>query len=143
MKKFVDHEIFYLLSELSEKIQIKTFVVGGFVRDCLLNKQSELKDIDIVCLPSWREGFPKVLMEAASLGLPVITTDVPGCRDAVIHNKTGLIVPVKDHIKLAEAISLLLKNSKLREKLGKENRLLAVKNFDLGIIIPKIIKLYS
>ena len=49
MKKFVDHEIFYLLSELSEKIQIKTFVVGGFVRDCLLNKQSELKDIDIVC----------------------------------------------------------------------------------------------
>ena len=49
MKKFVDHEIFYLLSELSEEIQIKTFVVGGFVRDCLLNKQSELKDIDIVC----------------------------------------------------------------------------------------------
>ena len=47
------------------------------------------KDIDIVCLPSWREGFPKVLMEAASLGLPVITTDVPGCRDAVIENKTG------------------------------------------------------
>jgi len=49
MRKFVDHKIFHLLSELSEKIQIKTFVVGGFVRDCLLNKQSELKDIDIVC----------------------------------------------------------------------------------------------
>ena len=49
MKKFINHKIFQLLSELSEQLQIQTFVVGGFVRDCLLEKKSEFKDIDIVC----------------------------------------------------------------------------------------------
>ena len=74
------------------------------------------QDIDIVCLPSWREGFPKVLMEAASFGLPVITTDVPGCRDAVIKNVTGILVPVKDEIKLANAITKLFEDVNLRKK---------------------------
>ena len=79
------------------------------------------QDIDIVCLPSWREGFPKVLMEAASLGLPVITTDVPGCRDAVIiKNVTGILVPAKDEIKLANAISKLFEDKKLKKKNGKD-----------------------
>ena len=100
-------------------------------------------DIDIVCLPSWREGFPKVIMEAASFGIPVITTDVPGCRDAVINNKTGIIVPVRNAIKLAEAIKKLFKNSSLRKKMGEENRKLAIKNFDLNVIIPKIVNLYE
>ena len=100
------------------------------------------KDIDIVCLPSWREGFPKVLMEAASFGLPVIATDVPGCRDAVKKNKTGILVPLKDDIKLANAIKKLFKDVDLRNKMGKENRNLAVKKFDFNKIIPKVIKLY-
>ena len=101
------------------------------------------EDMDIICLPSWREGFPKVLMEAASYGLPVITTDVPGCRDAVINNKTALLVPVKNKFKLAEAIVKLLENTKLRIKMGKANRNLALSKFDLKYIIPKVIKLYK
>ena len=58
----------------------------------------------IICLPSYREGFPKSLMEAAAAGRAVVTTDVPGCRDAIIPNKTGLLVPVKDSKALANAI---------------------------------------
>ena len=104
--------------------------------------QKMYKDIDIVCLPSWREGFPKVLMEAASLGLPVITTDVPGCRDAVIKNVTGILVPVKDEIKLANAIKKLFENVNLRNKMGRANRRLAIEKFDLEEIVSKIIKLY-
>ena len=100
------------------------------------------KDIDIVCLPSWREGFPKVLMEAASLGLPVITTDVPGCRDAVIKNVTGILVPVKDEIKLANAIKKLFENVNLRNKMGKANRELAIKNLIWCKLLIKVIKLY-
>ena len=100
------------------------------------------QDIDIVCLPSWREGFPKVLMEAASLGLPVVTTDVPGCRDAVIKNVTGILVPAKDEIKLANAISKLFKDVNLRKKMGKANRELAIEKFDLVQIVNKVIKLY-
>ena len=100
------------------------------------------KDIDIVCLPSWREGFPKVLMEAASFGLPVIATDVPGCRDAVKKNKTGILVPLKDDIRLANAIKKLFEDVDLRRKMGKENRNMAVNKFDFNKIIPKVIKLY-
>ena len=100
------------------------------------------EDIDIVCLPSWREGFPKVLMEAASLGLPVITTNVPGCRDAVIDKKTAIIVPVNDEVKLAFAIKKLLENHNLRLKLGKASRELALRKFDLNVIVPQIIQLY-
>ncbi len=98
--------------------------------------------ISIVCLPSWREGFPKVLMEAAAFGIPVITTDIPGCRDAVIKNKTGLLVPVGDHLKLAGAIKKLITNKDLRKKLGENNRKHAVKNFDFNKILPPILSLY-
>ena len=100
------------------------------------------KGISIVCLPSWREGFPRVLMEAAAFGLPVITTDVPGCRDAVIQNKTGLLVPVGDHFKLAEAIKKLIIDIEFRKKLGENNRKHAVKNFDFNKILPPILSLY-
>lgn len=101
------------------------------------------RDIDIVCLPSWREGFPKVLMEAASLGLPVITTNVPGCRDAVINNETGIIVEVKNENQLANAIIKLINNPELSSKMGLSNRILAEKEFDIKIIVPKIVGLYN
>jgi glycosyltransferase involved in cell wall biosynthesis len=107
------------------------------------NLNEMYRDIDIVCLPSWREGFPKVLMEAASLGLPVITTNVPGCRDAVINNKTGIIVEVKNEYQLANAIIKLINNPELRLNMGISNRILAEKEFDLKIIVPKIISLYN
>tara|TARA_A100001015_G_scaffold320624_1_gene447705 strand:- start:5134 stop:6273 length:1140 start_codon:yes stop_codon:yes gene_type:complete len=129
---------------------IKKNIIDNWVKDGLviyLGHQTDLnkmyEDIDIVCLPSWREGFPKVLIEAASLGLPVITTDVPGCRDVVINYKTGLIVPVQNSNKLAEAIKKLFENSKLRKKMGEKNRLLAEKKFDIEIIVPQIVNLYK
>ena len=62
----------------------------------------------------------RVLMEVAAFGLPVITTDIPGCRDAVIKNKTGLLVPVGDHLKLAEAIKTITDIEP--GKLGENNR---------------------
>ena len=71
----------------------------------------------IIVLPSYREGLPKVLIEAASCGRPVITTDVPGCRDAIIEGKTGFLVPPKDSKKLAERIQFLLSNKNLLEKM--------------------------
>ena len=99
--------------------------------------------MDIVCLPSWREGFPKVLMEAASCGLPTITTDVPGCKHAIINNKTGFLVPLKDPVSLADTIEKLIKDKKLQELMGKAGRSLALKKFDLKIIIPQIVNLYE
>ena len=101
------------------------------------------KRMAIICLPSWREGFPKAIMEASSCGLPVITTNVPGCRDAIIKNKTGLLVPIKDPISLAKSIEKLIIDPKLAKYLGSNGRKLAVEKFDLSNIIPKILKLYK
>ena len=65
---------------------------------------------NIACLPSYREGLPKSLVEAAACGRAVVTTDVPGCRDAIEANETGLLVPIKNAKALAEAIKYLAKN---------------------------------
>ena len=101
------------------------------------------KKMAIVCLPSWREGFPKAVMEASSCGLPVITTNVPGCRDAIIENKTGILIPIKNPVSLASSIEKLILDPKLAKKLGSNGRKYAVEKFDLSIIVPKILKLYK
>ena len=143
--------IFYLCGDSNSinPSKIKLNIIEKWVDEGLIiyrgyysDIQKMYQDIDIVCLPSWREGFPKVLMEAASFGLPVITTDVPGCRDAVIKNVTGILVPAKDEIKLANAISKLFEDVNLRKKMGKANRELAIEKFDLVQIVNKVIKLY-
>ncbi len=64
----------------------------------------------IVCLPSYREGMPKCLLEAAAAGKPVVTTDVIGCREAILPGETGLLVPVKDAAALRDALAQLIDN---------------------------------
>ena len=84
---------------------------------------------NIACLPSYREGLPKSLVEAAACGRAVVTTDVPGCRDAIEANETGLLVPIKNAKALAEAINHLAKKPNLRKRMGVAGRVLAEKNF--------------
>jgi glycosyltransferase involved in cell wall biosynthesis len=88
-----------------------------------------LQMADIVCLPSYREGFPKVLLEAMACGLPCITTDVPGCRAAVRHGDNGLLIPVNDSDALAAAISTLAQNQEVRVRMGQRGRTRALEEF--------------
>ena len=97
----------------------------------------------IVCLPSYREGFPKSLMEAAAASRVVVTTDVPGCRDAIIPNKTGLLVPVKDYHKLADVLQWLIQNPKDRIEMGKAGRQLSEKEFSIKNIVKSHIDIYQ
>ena len=97
----------------------------------------------IICLPSYREGFPKSLIEAAAAGRAVVTTDVPGCRDAIIPNKTGLLVPIKDSRKLADALQWLIENPKERIAMGKEGRKFAEKEFPIEKIILSHLDIYQ
>ena len=97
----------------------------------------------IICLPSYREGFPKSLIEAAAAGRAVVTTDVPGCRDAIIPNKTGLLVPIKDSQKLADALQWLIENSKKRIAMGKAGRNFAEKEFQIEKIILNHLDIYQ
>lgn len=75
---------------------------------------------DIVVLPSWREGFPRVVLEAAAAERPVITTDVTGCRDSVVHGETGLIVRVRDPGALVAGILALAGDSAIRKAMGRQ-----------------------
>lgn len=85
----------------------------------------------IVCLPSYREGIAKVLPEAAACGRPVVTTDVPGCRDAVLAGETGLLVPPRDSAALTAALRRLIEDSALRRRMGKAGRRHAEANFSV------------
>lgn len=98
---------------------------------------------NIVCLPSYREGLPKSLVEAAACGRAVITTDVPGCRDAIIANVTGILVPVRDAHALADAIQELLENPDKRLAMGTEGRKLAEANFSIENIVWQHMKIYE
>ena len=102
-----------------------------------------LKKSTIIVLPSYREGFPKILMEAAACGRPVITTNVPGCKDAIIKNVTGILVPPKNHILLAKAIKNLCDNRKRLEIIGKAARKHALKNFDINNVVSQHLYIYK
>lgn len=98
---------------------------------------------NLVVLPSYREGLPKVLLEAAAAGRAVVTTDVPGCRDAIEPGVTGLLVPVRDAGSLALAIERLLANPELRTSMGLAGRQLAEKEFDVSAVVDKHLAIYQ
>ncbi|WP_417505950.1 glycosyltransferase family 4 protein [Microbacterium sp.] len=81
-----------------------------------------LAAMDILVLPSRREGFPNVVLEAAAMQVPSIVSDATGCRDSVVDRDTGLIVPVDDAVALAGAIEELLNNEALRIRMGEDAR---------------------
>lgn len=101
------------------------------------------QDADIAVLPSYREGLPKSLLEAAACGLPIITTDVPGCHEIVQHHVNGLLVPWKNSNKLADALEILLFDAPLREHYGQAGRHLVNEHFDEKIIVQQTLALYG
>lgn len=96
----------------------------------------------IVCLPSYREGLPKVLLEAASCGKPIVATDVPGCREIVRHNQNGLLVPPKNPTALAEALKSLILDADLRRRMGTAGRKIVEQEFSQEIVIEQTLALY-
>lgn len=85
---------------------------------------------DFFVLPSWREGFPRSAIEAAAMGLPIITTNIRGCRQVVTHEVNGLLVPLRNTAALAEALRRLVDDPELRARLGQAGRQRALQEFD-------------
>lgn len=96
----------------------------------------------VVCLPSYREGLPKALLEGASAGRPLIATDVPGCSEIVRHGETGLLVPVRDARALAAAIETLLSNKGERARMGGNARRVAAEEFSESEVARRTLALY-
>jgi glycosyltransferase involved in cell wall biosynthesis len=97
----------------------------------------------IVVLPSYREGLPKVLIEAAACGRAVVTTDVPGCRDAIEPGVTGVLVPARDAPALSKAIAALLVDPQRCHAMGQAGRVLAEQAFDITQVVAQHLRIYT
>lgn len=99
---------------------------------------------NLVVYPSYYgEGVPKVLLEAAAIGRAIITTDHPGCREAVIDGENGLLVPIKDADATADAVEKLLNDAELRRAMGRASRKIAEEEFDVKIVVKKTTDIYA
>ncbi|MDA8836198.1 glycosyltransferase family 4 protein [Candidatus Pelagibacter bacterium] len=106
--------------------------------------QSVLKFCRYFVLPSYREGTPRSTLEALSTGRPVITTDVPGCRETVIHEKNGLLIPAKNSVALANAMMKLLKEKdETIEKMARESYLIAKNKYEINKVNQSILKIMN
>ena len=112
----------------------------------VLGYQSDIPNLfansNIVVLPSYREGLPKALIEAAACGRAVVTTDVPGCRDAIEPEKTGLLVPCRDAAALADAIQSLIDDPQRRKQMGLSGRALAEREFAIDKVVDAHLAIY-
>jgi glycosyltransferase involved in cell wall biosynthesis len=101
-----------------------------------------LQGVDIAVLPSYREGTPRILLEAAACGLPIVATDVPGCREIVEHKVNGLLVPPKDPKAIAEAIRYIASHPQEKRRMGEAGRRKVLREFDERIVIRRTMEVY-
>jgi glycosyltransferase involved in cell wall biosynthesis len=111
----------------------------GFQSDMV----GHLKQSYMVVLPSYREGLPKSLIEACAIGRPIVTTDVPGCREVVEIEKNGLLVPAKNAEALAQSIDKILSDPHLANEMGRYGRKKAEAEFSIHSVVEKTLALYE
>jgi glycosyltransferase involved in cell wall biosynthesis len=137
-------------SDYANPSKISTQTIQQWVMDGVidwLGHKEEMVDIykksSVVCLPSYREGMPKSLLEAAAAGCAVITTNAIGCKDAIIPNITGILVPVCDVSSTVLALDKVMRDDKLRKEFGRAGIVLAAKSFSLESVVCKTINAYN
>jgi len=102
-----------------------------------------LPKANVVCMPSYREGLPRVLIEAAACGRPIVTADVPGCREIVKDGENGFLVPVRDGTATADAIERLLIDAGLRQRMASRSRQIAEAEYALQAFVTNTFTVYD
>ena len=105
--------------------------------------QHLLDDCDIVVLPSYREGTPRILIEAAAMEKPIVATDIAGCRGLVVDGENGFLVPIKSVEPLVDAMEKLIVDAELREKFGRRGREIVLAEFDERIVLERTLEVYE
>jgi glycosyltransferase involved in cell wall biosynthesis len=124
-----------------KKKELESWIEEGTI-DFIGNVQDVRPYIDassVYVLPSYREGTPRTVLEAMSMGRPIITTDAPGCRETVTHGRNGFLVPVKYVEGIANAMEKFIQNPDLIKKMGKESRQIAIQKYDVHKINRSIL----
>jgi glycosyltransferase involved in cell wall biosynthesis len=125
--------------DVAEAQQLGNVVIAGERRDVELIYPA----FDIYVLPSYREGFPRSAMEAAACAIPVVATDIRGCRQVVEHGVTGVLVPVRDAPALAEAVEALVADPVHRGEMGRAGHEKALRDFDDRRLVELTLEVYS
>jgi len=123
----------------------KIFLENGAVT--WLGHRDDIVELTAICdiyvLPSYREGLPATLMEAASMSKPIVTTDTIGCREVVENEYNGFLVPIKESKILSEKIETLILDKSLRHKMGYNGRKKVLKEFDIHIVLSQYMNYYN
>lgn len=102
-----------------------------------------LENSHIVALPSWyREGIPRSLIEATAIGRPIITTNSIGCKETVIDNYNGFLIPIRNSIALADKLQILIENPQKRKKFGHNSRIIAEQKFSIQDVVRIHLSVY-
>jgi glycosyltransferase involved in cell wall biosynthesis len=132
---------YYQLKERIKTLEIENHVTFTGDRDDIPEVMGLL---DIFCLPTYtHEGLPRSIVEAMAMELPVVTTDIRGCREVVLPETTGLIVPPRDSEKLAAALGTLLASPELRQQYGQAGRARVEAEFDENMVFERLAKFYQ
>jgi len=125
--------------------QLKAWTDAGIVETWgfATDMPAMLAKAHLIVLPSYREGLPRGLIEAAAIGRAIVTTDAPGCREVVRHEENGLLVPVGDTPATAAAIDRLLRDPDLRRRLAKRGREIAVAEFSVEQFVAESLAAYD
>ncbi len=134
--------------------QNKSYLKEKFLKKIILNKNINFigrtnnilkiyNKTDIVVLPSWREGLSKSILESASMSLPIITTDVPGCKEVIKHEYSGILVPPRNANEIKNGIRNYLENPSIALQYGQNARKSVVHDFSLEGINNQILKKYE
>ena len=126
--------------------QIEAWVANGTIE--WWGRRTDMPEVfaqsAIVCLPTtYGEGVPKVLLEAAAAGRPIIASDIPGCREIVRHGENGILVPRSDPQALADAIFRLVNDHELRTRMGERGRKIAESDFGEAQVVEQTLGIYG
>jgi glycosyltransferase involved in cell wall biosynthesis len=124
--------------------QLDRWTAGGIVE--WFGRREDMPEVlctaNIVCLPSYREGLPKALLEAAACARAIVATDVPGCREIVRDEQNGILVPARDGIALAAALKKLILAPDLRSRMGRKGRAIVIAEFSEKIVTDQTVAIY-
>ena len=127
------------------KSKLNEWIKKGYIiwKEYKNNPKFIYQNASIVCMPSHREGFSKVILEAGASSLPVVASNIPGCKEGIVDYETGLLFKVKNHHDLTKKLKILIKNSNLRNTMGKNGIKFIKQNYDINIVNKKIISVYQ
>lgn len=125
--------------------RLEALVAGGIVEywGYSTDMAASLAKANLIVMPSYREGLPRGLIEAAATARAIVTADVPGCREVVRHEENGLLVPVRDVQATADAIRRLLRQPDLRHRLAERGRAMAEQEFSVGTFVAESLAAYD